>query len=64
MWSENGEMPDSALVEMIEASNAYALCDFQDPVNDIYAAMLLSVAPYLPQLLAIAVEARINPTAE
>ena len=58
MWSENGAMPDAALVEMIEASNAYALCEFNDPVNQIYADMLMSVAPYLPQLLAIAVEYR------
>ena len=58
MWSENGEMPDAALAEMIEASNAYALCEFNDPVNEIYANMLMSVARYLPQLLTIAVEQR------
>jgi hypothetical protein len=60
MWSQNGPMSDEALVEMIEASNAYALCEFQDPVNEIYMDMLLSVARYLPQLLQIAVKGRIK----
>ena len=58
MWSDNGEIPDQALAYMIEASNAYALCDFHDPVNDIYGEMLMAVAAYLPQLLTIAVERR------
>ena len=58
MWSDNGPMPDAALVAMIEASNAYAFAEFHDPVNQIYTDMLMSVAPYLPQLLAIAVEYR------
>jgi len=60
MWSVNGDMPDRALVKMIEASNAYALSEFTDPVNQIYTDMLMAVAPYLPQLLAIAVENRME----
>jgi hypothetical protein len=58
MWSANGPIPDRDLAEMIEASNAYALCEFNDPVSDIYTAMLFSVARYLPQLLQIAADSR------
>lgn len=60
MWSPN-ELTDHALFEMIEASNAYALCQFRDPVNDIYWNMLRTAAGYLPQLLQIAVAARRAP---
>jgi hypothetical protein len=58
MWSTNGPIPDDALAQMIEASNAYALSEFRDPVNEIYAQMLLAVAPFLPQLLQLAVHAK------
>jgi hypothetical protein len=57
MWSTN-PLDDKALFEMIEASNAYALCKFTDPVNKIYWDMLLAVSGYIPQLLKIAVEDR------
>lgn len=52
------ELDDLALARMIEANNAYALCEFRDPVNDIYTAMLMSVAGYIPQLLNIAATKR------
>ena len=57
MWSTN-ELTDELLAELIEASNAYALCEFHDPVNEIYGNMLARTAEFLPQLLQIAVDAR------
>jgi hypothetical protein len=48
MWSGGPPLDDAALVAMIEASNAYALCEFHDPVNEIYETMWRAVAGYLP----------------
>jgi hypothetical protein len=58
MWSGGPPLDDAALVAMIEASNAYALCEFHDPVNEIYDTMWRAVAGYLPELLQIAVKER------
>ena len=56
-WSDN-LLDDAALVEMIEASNAYAFAEFNDPINEIYETMWRSVGGFIPQLLAMAVKQR------
>ena len=58
MWSGGPPLDDAALFTMIEASNAYAFCQFHDPVNEIYETMWRAVAGYLPELLQIAVNER------
>ena len=50
MWSDN-DLTDTALFNMIEASNAYALCNVSDPVNAIYQEMWMAVGGFIPQLL-------------